>query len=500
MTPRDSPWNYLATCVASTAPRSVAEPVAEDMRMRIFSTVLATLLICGAATDAAFSQDASKQTWDPNATAESLGLTPYQIPDDFYPVFPWDHLGDWMEKYQSLESAMKSMGECQFTLSGFVDSIEAAKEAEKNGLKCIYEAKIEVFDETNLTNEEIEKKCAEIDARIKAVVEETQELTNVIGYNLVDEPGVYKFKALAAGVAAVKKYAPGKLAYINLFPGYASTIGADANSQLGTYTYEEYLERFVQEVKPQLLSYDNYMLEYSEDMRDSGRAQVFFSDLFIVRRIAKKYNLPFWFIGSSLCILENSSPPTPARYALQTYLPLAAGADGLTWFLYYPLGWRYSPIDRFGNKTVSWLYMREINIQARAIGAYLKKYRSTDIGMDPIYTQDEAPNLPQFPAKPTKVLPDLTTSYSVNGTYSAKEAPKVLVGEFEEEEGENVAALVVNMSLETSVKVKFAKPDGYRLLKTISPVDGTEEEVNDEEFQSGFWIIPGHGTLFVWEK
>ena len=164
---------------------------------------------------------------------------------------------------------------------------------------------MEIFDDRELTPQEIAEKCAKIDERIEKVVQETKDLPNVIGYYIVDEPGAYKFKALAAAVAAVKKYAPGKLAYINLYPGYASTIGADVDSQLGVYSYEEYLERFVQEVKPQFLSYDNYMIEYSEDMRDFSRAHVFFTDLFTVRRIALKYNLPIWFIGSSLCITPN---------------------------------------------------------------------------------------------------------------------------------------------------------------------------------------------------
>ena len=466
--------------------------------MRFFTAFGAALLV--AIGVAAFGQDSDAPRWDPNATAASLGLEPYQIPDDFFPVFPWDHLGDWMSKYQTLENAMTSSAECEFTLSGFVNSVEMAKEAEKNGLRCIYETGIEVFDERNLSEEEIAKKLAAIDERIKQVVEETKDLPNVVGYNLVDEPGSYKFKALAAAVAAVKKYAPGKLAYINLFPGYASTIGADVDSQLGTYSFEEYLERFVQEVKPQLLSYDNYMLEYSEDMRNLDRASVFFTDLFLVRKVALKYDLPFWYIGSSLCIMEQSSPPTPARYALQTYLPLAAGADGLTWFLYYPLGWSYSPIDRDGRKTLSWLYMRDVNIQARALGSYLKKFRSTDVGMDAIYTQAEAPKLPQLPAKPTKVLPNLKTSRSNNGSFDPNDAPKVFVGEFQAREGDDLAALVVNMDIDASVKVAFDKLEGYDKLVRVSPVDGSEEVVAPGDLANGFWIIPGHGTLFVWKK
>ena len=461
------------------------------------TSVAALAIVATTAAASAEDHDKNAKTYDPDATAQSLGLTPYKIPDDFFPVFPWDHLGNWGAKYQTLEEGIQSTAECECTLSGFVADEASVELARASGLRCILESNFERFDDRELTDAEIASKVAAIDAQIKARVESTKDDPCVLGYNLTDEPGAYHFKSLAAAVEAVKKYAPGKLAYINLFPGYASTIGADADSQLGTYSFAEYLERFVQEVKPQLLSYDNYMIEYSEDMRDLDRASVFFSDLFEVRRVALKYDLPFWFIGSSLCIMQDSSSPNPSRYAFQTYAPLAAGAQGLTWFLYYPLGWSGSPIDASGAKTLSWLHMRDVNIQAKALGMTLKKYRSTDLGMTPIYSQEEKPNLPQFPEIPKKVLPNLEARYSTQGHSDA--TPKLLVGEFEALDGNSVAAMVVNMDFAASVKVKFQKPEGRDVLKLVSPVDGKATVVDQEAQDAGFWILPGHGSLFIWE-
>src|SRR5437762_12535538 len=97
------------------------------------------------------------------------------------------------------------------------------------------------------------------------------------------EPSVKDFPVLGKAVAAVKKYAPGKLAYINLFPDYA-TLGAKDTSQLGTSNYTDYLERFVAEVQPQCLSYDNYMVQFSMDLRDRGMAAGYFRNLLEVRR------------------------------------------------------------------------------------------------------------------------------------------------------------------------------------------------------------------------
>jgi len=436
-------------------------------------------------------------TYDPNATASSLGLEPFDL--DFFPIFPWDHLEDWGDKYQPMEDGIRTMAECGCTMSAFVADERGVELAKKNGLRCIYEMRMEPFDDRVLTEEEIQAKLDAIDKHVKERVESTKDDPAVIGYYLRDEPGAYLFRSLATAVAAVKKYAPGKLAYVNLFPGYASTIGADVDSQLGTYSFREYLERFVQEVKPQLLSYDNYMVEYSEDMRDIARASIYFSDLFEVRRVALKYEIPFWFIGSSLCIMAESSPPTAMRYAYQAYTALAAGAEGMTWFLYYPLGWKESPIDENGNKTLSWLYMRSVNEQVKAIGTYLKDFRSTELGLTPLYTEEEEPNLPQFPDVPKNVLKNLTWNFS-GYTKDYESEPQIMVGEFAQKDGDKIAALAVNLNVATSVRVFFEKPDGYSTVKVVTPVDGSEIVVKDEELQNGLWIIPGHGKLFVFEK
>ncbi len=464
---------------------------------------LSTALLCalafgvGSAFCCAQENADNPTTYDPNATASSLGLEPFNL--DFFPIFPWDHLENWGDKYQPMEDGIRTMAECDCTMSAFVADDRGVELAKKNGLRCIYEMRMETFDDRNLSEEEIQAKLDAIDKHVKERVESTKDDPAVIGYYLRDEPGAYLFRSLATAVAAVKKYAPGKLAYVNLYPGYASTIGADVDSQLGTYSFREYLERYVQEVKPQLLSYDNYMVEYSEDMRDLARASVYFSDLFEVRRVALKYEIPFWFIGSSLCIMGESSPPTAERYAYQAYTALAAGAEGLTWFLYYPLGWKESPIDENGDKTLSWLYMRDVNTQVEAIGTYLKDFRSTEMGLTPLYTKEEAPDLQQFPDVPKNVLKNLSYKFSGNAKEYESE-PQILVGEFAQKDGDKIAALAVNINVGTSERIFFEKPEGYSTLKVVSPVDGKESVVKDEDLANGFWIIPGHGKLFVFEK
>ncbi len=452
---------------------------------------LTTLALFAATTFAAvaFAQETAPAapTFDETATAESLGLEPFAAPDGLFPIFVWDQLDDWGVRYQTPADAISSMAECGCTLSAFVSTPESAELARKSGLYYIYRIPLNIGD-PKLTDEKIDEIVAQ-------TVEKTQDDPLLLGYYLRDEPSAKLFPQLAAAVASIKKRAPGKLAYINLYPGYASTIGADVDSQLGTHSYREYLERFVQEVKPQFLSYDNYMIEYSEDGRTESRAAVYFSDLFEVRDVALKYDLPFWFIGSSLCIMKESSPPTLARYAYQAYTPLAAGARGLTWFLYYPLEWTESPIDKNGRKTLSWVYMRDVNEQIKIVGSYLLAYRSTACGVSKLFNDDD---LNKFPELPKNVLKNVSASFSTAGKFD--EEPKLMIGEFAQIDGENVAALAVNLNFGSSVKIRFELPDGFSKGKVLSPVDGSETEIDVQTLENGFWLLPGHGRLFVFEK
>lgn len=457
----------------------------------------------------AFAQEGAEEVPD---------LRPYAAPDDFFPIFAWDHLGAWGDKHMRLPETVRSMAECGMTMSGFVDTPEQLALVKQNGLRCIYDVEVDIFNDSDCTEAEIAELCAKIDAQVKQGVESTKDDPAVIGYYIVDEPGAYNNRALAAAVAAVKKYAPGKMAYINLYPCYAGKFGDEVDVALGTRSYAEYLERFVREVKPFVISYDNYMVECSEDMRNLDRLVGYFTDIFDVRRVALKYDLPFWCIGSSLSQLDDSTPPNLTRYAMQAYVPLAAGADGITWFLYFPFIWRDSPVNKQGHKTLAWVYLRDINEQIKIIGTRLKKFRSTDLGMTPFATKEEAPNWPELPQLPQNVLKNVRCRFSKNASQAlaaaeekvsdeidrlAKEAyraePKLMIGEFQAREGNSIAAMAVNLSPSAAVKIYFDKPDGYKTLKIVSPVDGWDEPIDDERLEDGFWILPGHGTLFVLE-
>lgn len=285
----------------------------------------------------------------------------------------------------------------------------------------------------------------------KAIVDHVRRLVSdagtsdaLIGYFIADEPSASEFRALGKAVAAVKRFAPRKLAYINLYPNYAS------RAQLGTTTYAQYLERYVAVVKPQFLSYDNYNVQYSLDLRNRARAAKYFTNLLQVRRTAQTHGLPFWNAVSSNQIRPYTTVPSPANLALQAYTTLAAGARGLTWFTYYAGRYDYAPIDRAGNRTATWSYLRTVNRHVQTLKPILRHLRSTGVYFT---SPPPAEGLPGLPGR-------LITSVS--------SPTAVMVGELAGANGARYA-MVVNLSLTRSAKVLVKAK--AKSIRRVSPVD-----------------------------
>jgi hypothetical protein len=405
-------------------------------------------------------------------------IQPFTHSPDLFPILPWDVLHGWKEPYQNPKHGLASIAECNFTIAGFVTP-EDLPLCEKLGLAAIMAPAASGkpwFGKWREMNAE------QIDQAVKELVEACGNSPAVLGYYIMDEPGTPAFPALAQAVSAVKKYAPGKLAYINLFPSYA-TVGAPDKSQLGAASYTEYLERFVQEVKPQILSYDNYMVQYSDDLKDKTKAAIYYADLLEVRRVAQKYSLPFWNIVSSNQIRKQTTIPSPANMAFQAFTTLAAGGRGVSWFKYYQGGYAYAPIDKVDEKTPTWRYLQAVNHQLRTLGPIMNRLTSTGV----FFTSP--PPVENLPLLPGKVVQEVQSTASPRGFTDAK--PPIMVGEFQDEQGHDWVMLV-NLSLERSANIKIATAKVYKTKEVVSAEDGRLLPFDE---QNGHWLLAGHGLL-----
>ena len=377
---------------------------------------------------------------------------------DLFPIMPWEIQPGKQVLLDEPGHGIESLRACGFNTVAFVRPDQLG-EAEKAGMRAIVGRSSDLHVNWRKMSDRA------IFDHVKKVVEASGESDALIGYFLADEPSAAAFPALGKAVAAVKQLAPGKLAYINLYPNYAR------RSQLGTKTYTEYLERYLTVVKPQFLSYDNYAVQYSLNLTDRAKGAEYFTNLLQVRRVALRHRLPFWNAVSSNQIRPHTPVPSPANLLVQAYTTLAAGARGLTWFTYYAGRYEYAPIDKTGKRTATWSYLKVVNAQVKALRPILMRLRSTGVYFT---APPPAPGLRRLPGKLVKSIESPTA---------------VMVGEFAGEQEERYA-MVVNLSLSRSAKV-IVRTQAKR-VERVSPVDRSLAPLADGD---SLWLPAGQGML-----
>ncbi len=385
----------------------------------------------------------------------------------FFPILPWDPQHGFRPPYVERKQGIETIAACNFTMAGFVQPQDFARCEDLNIAAFILHG-----DGLKRAADWKQMSETQIDEAIRSMITASGKSRSLTGYFITDEPGASAFPALAAAVRAVRKYAPGKLAYINLFPNYA-TLGARDKSQLESETYAEYLERFVNEVKPDLISYDNYMVQYSNDLGDAAKAESYYTNLLEVRRVALKYDLPFWNIVSSNQIRPFTTVPSPANLLFQAYTTLAAGGTGVTWYTYYARGYGYAPVDENDAISQTWYYLKEVNRQVKVIGPIVKTLISTGV-----YFSSPAP-VPGLPELPGRIVREI-----------AAESP-VMVGEFKDGSGDDFV-MVVNLNLGSSVKCDLVTEPEQVQYTMHSSADGRLVSIPKE---NGIWLTAGEGKL-----
>lgn len=365
----------------------------------------------------------------------------------------------WGETPGDLD-VLKDIRACGFNLAGFVraESLDLVNQAD---LQCLV-----IDGTTHVGDAEAQLDQAEIDKRVEALVKRVAGHKAVYGHYLRDEPSAGAFAGLGRWVAAFAKYDPDALAYINLLPNYASA------GQLGTPTYEEYLESFVKNAKPKFLSYDHYAL-----MDDGTLRGGYFQNLEAMRAAALKHDLPFWNIVLSNAHF-NYAEPSAAGFRFQAYTTLAYGARGISYFTYFgpTIGnYRLAPLDQFGEKTPTWDMLRSVNMQIHKLG--------------PVYITLKSTNVFHHPE-----VPEGCKGIATSKLIKSVEGPSVVIGEFEGPNGEPYA-MVVNKDLHKSSWVVLQFKDEGQIMRVSAYTGRTEPWVGED-----CWLAPGQGLLLCLKK
>ncbi len=293
------------------------------------------------------------------------------------------------------------------------------------------------------------------------------------GYSIVDEPGAGAFPELRKITDAIRAARPGRLAYINLFPNYASP-GA-----LGTPTYDEHVARFVEIVRPDVLSMDHYpMFRPDADGREN-----YCRNLETMRRESLKAGIPFWNFFNTMPYGPHTDP-TEAQLRWQIYTSLAYGAKGVMYFCYFtPAGDEFPKggaiIQRDGRRTRHYDEARRINGALKNLGPTLM--RLTNTGVHRVGPKDDSGRV--LKGSPVRTIAE----------------GDCLVGAFRHADGRR-AVLLVNYAFAYSgwPTVVFDAPP-ERVLE-VNPRTGREAPVlDDSPDMPGLQISldAGEGRLFL---
>lgn len=191
------------------------------------------------------------------------------------------------------------------------------------------------------------------------------------GYFLVDEPSAAKFADLGKVMARLRAEHPQRVPYVNLLPDFVPP------ELLGTETYREYVEQFVEIVGPSLLSYDYYPFTF-----DADRAS-FFDNLLLVREVAQDSGIPFLLIVQAMPH-GRYRDPTATEIAWQVNHAVAFGARGISYFAYWTPdrvpdagSWQFRHgLIEHGKPTEHLEHVAHINRDVRAYAEQLEGFES----------------------------------------------------------------------------------------------------------------------------
>ena len=211
-------------------------------------------------------------------------------------------------------------------------------------------------------------------AELKARYDEFKTYSSFAGVIAYDEPNTTQYEAIAAGQDWFLKNYPGYEYYVNLLPNYAKPdqLFGKENADKG-YTYADHVNMFVEEVNPQLISYDHYAL-VEDANEEKYLLDDFYYNLYVFAVQAKKMDIPFYIYLQTMGFYNNVSLKDYAEFAWQSYTSMAFGVTGIQCFCYWTLmepeddgnNVHEGIVDRDGTKLESYEYVQTVFNEIRS--------------------------------------------------------------------------------------------------------------------------------------
>lgn len=193
------------------------------------------------------------------------------------------------------------------------------------------------------------------------------------GYYIVDEPNAGSIPDIKTRIETVRTHRPGKVAYFNMLPDYATP------AQLGAATYDEYVSRYARETGCDVLCMDYYpMMTPTADGREG-----YCGNLAAMRKYSIEQKIPFWNFFNTMPFGPHNDP-TESHIRWQIYTSLAYGAKGVLYFCYWtPKGGEFPKggaiITAEGQRTRHYDQAKRINAAIKNLGPTLMQLTSVNV-------------------------------------------------------------------------------------------------------------------------
>ena len=308
------------------------------------------------------------------------------------------------------------------------------------------------------------------DAMAEAGVQDYGSHPALGGWGLLDEPRADTFPGLASMNRVFGERTPGKLRFLNILPNYATP------EQWGTSSYQEYLDRFLTTVKPDVLCYDHYAL-----MKDGTLRPEYFQNLAFIREAALRHGVPAWN-GILSWSHGPFASPTPGQMRWQVWTSLAYGMKGIMYFILWPYPeWKVDNtfpgiVDSSGRPSPIYPEVKKLNHAMHTLGKTLLTLTSTGV-----YHAGEIPRGGQ------PVPPDAALQPPAN--------QPLLVGFFRKDGTDEQYAIVVNRDYVKPVECDLSSQSAVQEIQLISATDGTLSELPATNGKLPLTLAPGEGKL-----
>lgn len=255
-----------------------------------------------------------------------------------------------------------------------------------------------------------------------------------IGLLFADEPNKENILKFAEFNKEVQKIYPDKISYVNLLPDYATI------SLLGTNTWEDYLDAYLNNFNPKYISYDYYPIMMENDYMAYG----FCKSMSIIAKKAHEKKIPLWTHVQVQPASRDARDFTETDLRWETYMNLAFGVKAIEYWG-YATGTEHAELkqaltDRKGNKTVMYTAAQKINKEISAMGKLL-----LTLNFKGVMIHNQTGQVSDYELESYLPIKDFT-----GGDY--------LIGCLEDSKG-NQKLMVVNLGIKTAstVNITFLK-------------------------------------------